>query len=84
MGLFLNLTSRAEDRSEAKVSGTRRVYFETDGGWAETPVYQRSGGWAQGFSGPAIVEQYDATTVVYPGWGVETDAIGNLVLRRLS
>jgi N-methylhydantoinase A len=72
------------NRNEAMVMGTRRVYFETDGGWAETPVYQRSGGLAQGFNGPAIVEQYDATTVVYPGWDIETDTIGNLVLRRLS
>jgi N-methylhydantoinase A len=72
------------NRSEAIVSGTHRVYFETDNNWAETPVYQRSGGLAQGFNGPAIVEQYDATTVVYPGWDIETDTIGNLVLRRLS
>jgi N-methylhydantoinase A len=72
------------DRGEAKRSGTRRVYFETNGGWAETPVIQRGEGWEQGFSGPAIVEQYDATTVVYPSWGVETDGVGNLVLGRLK
>ena len=40
-------------------------------------------GWAQ-FDGPAIVEQYDATTVVYPGWFVETDGVGNLVLGRVK
>ncbi len=34
--------------------------------------------------GPAIVEQYDATTVVYPGWFVETDGVGNLVLGRVK
>ena len=72
------------DRGEAKRSGTRRVYFETNGGWAETPVIQRGEGWEQGFTGPAIVEQYDATTVVYPSWGVETDGVGNLVLGRLK
>ncbi|MCX6649101.1 MAG: hydantoinase/oxoprolinase family protein [Candidatus Bathyarchaeota archaeon] len=70
------------DKSEARVSGTRRVYYETDGGWAETPVIQRGEGWAQAITGPAIVEQYDATTVVYPGWRVETDGVGNLVLGR--
>ena len=70
------------DRGEAKASGTRRVYFETDGGWAETPVYQRREGWKEGITGPAIIEQYDATTVVYPGWRVETDEVGNLDLGR--
>jgi N-methylhydantoinase A/oxoprolinase/acetone carboxylase beta subunit len=28
------------------------------------------------------VEQYDATTVVYPGWAAETDAVGNMILGR--
>jgi N-methylhydantoinase A len=63
-----------------KKLGTRRVYFETDGGWAETPVYERGSG--GGFDGPAIVEQYDATTVVYPSWAAETDAVGNMILGR--
>ncbi len=66
--------------SKPKKTGTRRVYFETDGGWAETPVYERGSG--GGFDGPAIVEQYDATTVVYPGWAAETDAVGNMILGR--
>ncbi|MDP2900349.1 MAG: hydantoinase/oxoprolinase family protein [Candidatus Bathyarchaeota archaeon] len=66
--------------SKPKKTGTRRVYFETDGGWAETPVYER--GLGGGFDGPAIVEQYDATTVVYPGWAAETDGVGNMILGR--
>jgi N-methylhydantoinase A len=62
-------------------SSTRGVYYETEEKWVETPIYQR-GDWSIGFPGPAIVEQYDATTVVYPGWVVETDKMGNLILRR--
>lgn len=69
-------------RGEADVSGERRVYYETDGGWADTPVIQRGEGWTGTLEGPAIVEQYDATTVVYPGWRVETDGVGNLILGR--
>jgi N-methylhydantoinase A len=32
--------------------------------------------------GPAIVEEYGATTVVYPGQRVEADRFGNLILTR--
>ena len=34
--------------------------------------------------GPAVIEQYDATTVVYPGWSYTPDDYGNLILRRLA
>ena len=57
----------------------RPVWF--DGGWLDTPVYRRD--WLPSdaiFSGPAIVEQLDATTVVEPGNRVETDATGNLIV----
>jgi N-methylhydantoinase A/oxoprolinase/acetone carboxylase beta subunit len=47
----------------------------------ETPVYQRDhlpiG--AQ-FVGPAIVEQLDTTTVVYPGFLCQADVAGSLLL----
>jgi N-methylhydantoinase A len=67
-------------RSEPRCKESRKVYFEGEG-WLDTPVYQRSD-WAGGFPGPAVVEQYDATTVVYPGWVVQTDGVGDLVLER--
>lgn len=69
-------------KGTAQVSGSRRVYFETDSSWADTPVIERGEGWVGTVDGPAIVEQYDATTVVYPGWRAETDGVGNLVLGR--
>ncbi|MCA9971746.1 MAG: hypothetical protein KC425_16085, partial [Anaerolineales bacterium] len=34
----------------------------------------------QQFSGPAVVFQYDTTTVVPPGWETAVDAVGNLLL----
>jgi N-methylhydantoinase A len=71
-------------RGEPNRIGTRSVYFETDGGWAETPIYERGEGWDSGFVGPAVVEQYDATTVVYPSWSVETDEVGNMILGRVE
>ena len=57
----------------------RQVWFE--GGFVSTPVYRRE--WfpvnAQ-FTGPAIVEQLDCTTVIEPGAKVSLDAIGNLII----
>ena len=49
----------------------------------ETPVYDRYA-LAAGFGapGPAIVEEAESTTVVPPGWGLEVDGAGNLVVRR--
>lgn len=46
-----------------------------------TPVFERSGlrPW-QEVSGPAIVQQPDTTTVVYPGQRFRTDGFGNLLI----
>jgi N-methylhydantoinase A len=33
-------------------------------------------------SGAAIVEQFDATTVIPPGWSGSVDAFRNLILRK--
>lgn len=49
----------------------------------QVPVYAREKLKAgHRFSGPAIVEQYDATTVVCPGQEVEVDTYGNLLVTR--
>ena len=34
------------------------------------------------FDGPAVVEQYDATTYVAPPWSARVDGFGNLVLEH--
>jgi N-methylhydantoinase A len=61
----------------------RPVHFAEVGGFAETPVFDRYAlPAAARFEGPAIVEEYDSTTVVHPGFAAETDAHGNLLLRR--
>ncbi len=76
-----SLTKQTGSKEPVKTA-TRRVYFETSGDWVETPVYERDENSRVVFDGPAILEQYDATTVVYPGWKIETDSIGNIVLGR--
>jgi N-methylhydantoinase A len=71
-------------RGEPNRVGTRSVYFETDDLWIETPIYERGGSWNSELTGPAVIEQYDATTVVYPGWSIETDEFGNMILERVK
>jgi N-methylhydantoinase A len=59
----------------------RRVFFEGIKDWLETPVFNRDT--LEGkYSGPAVIEQYDATTIVYPDWSFKPDKKGNLILRR--
>ena len=47
---------------------TRRVYIGNAGGWLEAGIYQR-GALASGFNaiGPAVIEEYGSTTLVWPG-----------------
>jgi N-methylhydantoinase A len=57
----------------------RPVWFK--GAWIETPIYQREQ-LARGhqFSGPAIIEQLDATTVIEPEDRARVDTCGNIII----
>jgi N-methylhydantoinase A len=58
---------------------SREVWF--GGQWMNTPIYQREHLFAsQAFSGPAIIEQLDATTVVEPRDHARIDACGNIII----
>ena len=59
----------------------RREVFFSNHGWEEALVYRR-GELPDAIEGPAVVEEYDSTTLVPPGWTLEVDGLGNLVLRR--
>jgi N-methylhydantoinase A/oxoprolinase/acetone carboxylase beta subunit len=66
----------------ARPTTTRRIYFEEAGAYELTLIYLRSTLVAgQIIDGPAIVEQPDTTTVVYPGQTLRVDEAGNLVIR---
>ena len=51
----------------------------------ETMIFDRAR-LAPGFAahGPAIIEEYGATTVVFPGLGARVDRSGNLLMTRAS
>ena len=62
-------------------TGQTAVYFSKS--TLDTPVYDRSAlQTGNELSGPAIIQQYDATTVVEPGWSSRVDQWGTLRLER--
>lgn len=60
----------------------REAYFGPDEGWRETPLVTRGELAGGPHAGPLIVEEYDATAVIPPGWAVSLDAWGNIVAVR--
>jgi len=77
IGLRPRLPLKLLGREEASSPRAREVWF--DGGWLETPVYQREA-LPDAIAGPAIIEQLDCTTVLEPGNRAEADAAGNLLV----
>lgn len=65
--------------TSAALLGEKSVWF---GGRAlPTRLYTRDGLQAgHRFAGPAVVFQYDTTTVIPPDWQADVDAYGNLIL----
>jgi N-methylhydantoinase A len=62
---------------------TRPVFFEDAGAFQPTPIYQRERLLPGNvISGPAIIEQYDTTTLLPSGWRASVDHLTNLVLER--
>lgn len=67
--------------SRPKPFECRRVWF-THARPVKTPIYDRAElRPGQTIAGPAIVEQFDSTTVLYPGDGLEVDDVGNLLVQ---
>jgi N-methylhydantoinase A len=55
---------------------TRRIYIGNAGGWVDAQIFHRDA-LAAGFSaaGPAVIEEYGSTTVVWPGDRFEIGAL---------
>ena len=72
---------QASGPADAAKMGEREVYFDRQSGMTATPVFDRallSPG--HEVAGPAIVEQLDSTTVIYPGQRAVVDDYRNLVI----
>ncbi|HEV8306913.1 MAG TPA: hydantoinase/oxoprolinase family protein [Methylomirabilota bacterium] len=72
--------ARAGGPEEARIE-VRPVHFE--GELVACPVYQRERlGPGVRLAGPAIVEEFGATTVLFPHWHATVDPVANLLLER--
>ncbi len=72
--------SGSDAASPSSGTASRLAYFGPQAGECEAAVYQRTA-LEQARSGPLIVEEPDTTVVVPPGWTVQYDVSGNLLLQ---
>ena len=63
---------------------SRQVYFGEAGNFVDCPVYTRYR-LAAGMKlpGPAIIEEYDSTSVIHPGYYATVDQYGTLLIAKL-
>jgi N-methylhydantoinase A len=75
--------SIAPHEGEVMPKSTRPMVFSRGVDAVEAPVYDRSmlGAGAR-FTGPAVVEERETTSVIRPGWDVEVAADGSLIASR--
>ena len=61
----------------------RPVYFAEASEYVDCPIYDRYALPAgTSLAGPAVVEEFDSTVVVHPGFTVAVDDTGNLIIER--
>ena len=68
-------------RAEPVPPPPRQAYFGAEQGWLQTPVMRRAE-LSTPRAGPVIVEEYDATCVIPPGWRAALDSGGNILIER--
>ncbi len=70
-------------KANGEASTSRAAYFGPRHGQVEVPVLTRAALADAGTqAGPLIVEEYDSTAIVPPGWTARVDAAGNIHLAR--
>ncbi|SCB35389.1 hydantoinase/oxoprolinase family protein [Rhizobium multihospitium] len=78
------VTRPHETQAEEARKGSRQVYFQERGAYADTSVYDHYKlPVNHEIRGPAIVEQRESTAVVGPSGSFHVDASGNLVINIL-
>lgn len=60
----------------------RKVYFGAKTGWVDTSIIGRGDLDEAGAEGPLVVEEYDSTVVVPPGWRASIDSLKDIALER--
>jgi N-methylhydantoinase A len=71
------------ESGEPRPKEHRSVFFAEAGGFVDCPIHDRYAlGAGASFAGPAVVEEFDSTVVLHPGFSVTVDDVGNLVIRK--
>src|SRR5574341_270578 len=74
---------RSEETGKQAIKARRQVYFAERGGYVDCPIYDRYRlGAGASVPGPAVVEEFDSTTVIHPGFHARVDKFGNLLLTK--
>ena len=85
-GLFPRLKPALEQRAGSSWQGAlreRRTGVFRATGAVDLPVYERSlAPVGVPLDGPAVIEQYDATFVLEPGWRAELDEMGQIIVTQ--
>jgi N-methylhydantoinase A len=86
-GLLAPPSQRAKRNSGLRWSdflkSTLPMYVNAVSGFVDCPVYQRPAEpITESLAGPAVIEQYDTTTVVESGWLATVNEFGHLLLTR--
>ncbi|MBO9520472.1 MAG: hydantoinase/oxoprolinase family protein [Nocardioidaceae bacterium] len=69
--------------SAPQPTGTRRICFEAEAGYVETPIYWRADLPAgHVLTGPVIVEEFGSTVPIHPGFTARVDDYANIVVTR--
>lgn len=69
-------------RTPPLVRQDRKAYFGPANGWLTVPVLPRASLSRSPQDGPLIIEEYDTTTVVLPGWRAHRDEWNNIVMEK--
>ncbi|MDG6926541.1 MAG: hydantoinase/oxoprolinase family protein [Nitrososphaerota archaeon] len=77
----INALPRGNESPIDASKGTRNVYFSEASSYLSAGVFERTSlKWGNVVKGPAVIEDKDATTIVHPGYRVEVEKYGYLVM----
>lgn len=78
---FKKIDRRKHGTVDDAIKCKRNVYFTSHDNFELVNIYQRRFLFAEDIiNGPAVIEQYDSTTVINLGWSAKVDDFGNLIL----
>jgi N-methylhydantoinase A len=79
-----SVSKKSADLASGAVKGQREVFFTAEGPTTTAILDRDRLDVGAKFEGPAIVEQFDATTVVPNRWSASVDRFRNLVVERMT